>query len=544
MLKGKLMIKESYLVLVIIIGIVMMCLYSTFALFSLEKTTSKDIISLNTSNVDVSLSISEYKQLALAAGEIKTVYLNVTNDNANTIYYGVWYQMVSPSTITTDITIAKIDWSANPTSGTISASTTLPVELVIRNDSTSSITVNIGVAGSDTNELGLTAGKTLITDTFNTGTEITEIPSGDTISKVYNFDYTNSAQSQLLQKGKYKLEVWGAQGGYRSTSSKGGMGGYSYGMIELASDTTVYVYTGGFGGSGTSGCGSTICAGGFNGGGYRYKYYGGGGASDIRIGQDSLYARVIVAGGGGSDGAASKTGMYGGGTSGGSSTEKYTANSNYCGKGGTATYSGYSSSYTVTTQATTGLNSNTLEYYGGGFGFGGGGVYRSSGYGGAGGGGWYGGSGTVPDSSGDDDRGGGGGSGYVYTSSTTSNYPSGCLLDSSYYLTDAATSAGNTSFTSPDGATETGHSGNGYARISKYGPSIPTIDTSSVSITLGTDTNLKDIVTCEDAGNGCKILFVSPNNTKQLTAGSHNATYVLEDNSGTRYKYTKVINIS
>lgn len=60
---------------------------------------------------------------------------------------------------------------------------------------------------------------------------------------------------------------------------------------------------------------------------------------------------------------------------------------------------------------------------------------------------------------------GAGGSGYVYTSGTASNYPSGCLLNSSYYLTSATTYAGNTSFTAPGGGTETGHSGNGYARI-------------------------------------------------------------------------------
>jgi len=61
--------------------------------------------------------------------------------------------------------------------------------------------------------------------------------------------------------------------------------------------------------------------------------------------------------------------------------------------------------------------------------------------------------------------GSGGGSGYVYTSSTAGNYPSGCLLNSSYYLTNASTVAGNTTFTSPKGGTEAGHSGNGYARI-------------------------------------------------------------------------------
>lgn len=287
------------------------------------------------------------------------------------------------------------------------------------------------------------------------------------------FDYKNTAQVfNVVVSGYYKLQVWGAQGGYRSSATYSGLGGYSYGTVYLNAGDKVYVHTGGAGGSGTSGCGSTICAGGYNGGGYRYKYYGGGGGTDIRINSDSLLARVIVAGGGGSDGATSKKGMYGGGTTGGSSTESYSSVGNYGGKGGNQTYSGYSASYTITKQATTGLNSNTKDYYAGGFGFGGGGVYLSSGYGGAGGGGWYGGSGNVPDSSGDDDRGGGGGSGYVYTSSTASSYPSGCLLNSNYYLTNAATTAGNVAFESTSGATETGHSGNGYAKIIYLGKTL------------------------------------------------------------------------
>ena len=284
------------------------------------------------------------------------------------------------------------------------------------------------------------------------------------------FEYQNSAQQFNVSVSGYdKMGVWGAQGGYRTTGGNSGRGGYAEGTVYLNAGDVIYVHTGGAGGNGSSGCGSTICAGGYNGGGYRYKYYGGGGGTDIRINSDSLLARVIVAGGGGSDGATGKKGMYGGGTTGGSSTESYSSVGNYGGKGGTQTYSGYSASYTVTTQATTGLNSNTLANYGGGFGFGGGGVYLSSGYGGAGGGGWYGGSGNVPDGSGDDDRGGGGGSGYIYTSSTASNYPSGCLLNSSYYLTSATLKAGNESITSPTGATETGHAGNGYAYLTYIG---------------------------------------------------------------------------
>ena len=64
-----------------------------------------------------------------------------------------------------------------------------------------------------------------------------------------------------------------------------------------------------------------------------------------------------------------------------------------------------------------------------------------------------------------DNNGAPGGSGYVYTSSTASSYPSGCLLNSSYYLSNASTKAGNTSMPSTSGGTETGHTGNGYARI-------------------------------------------------------------------------------
>ena len=271
------------------------------------------------------------------------------------------------------------------------------------------------------------------------------------VGDILDFDYTGSVQTKTLPKGKYKLEVWGAQGGYRSSATYGGKGGYSVGTLTLTEkQTTLYIYSGGSGNTGGT-------AGGFNGGGKRNSYVGGGGASDIRVGQDSLYARVIVAGGGGSDGATNKNGMYGGGTTGGSASQSYGSG----GYGGTQT--GVSSTSWQTTTVPTSTTTQAGAYAG--FGFGGNGIYYASGYGGAGGGGWYGGSGSYPDGSGDDDRGGGGGSGYVYTSSTASNYPSGCLLNSSYYLADAQTIAGNASFTDPSGSSVTGHSGNGFARI-------------------------------------------------------------------------------
>ena len=294
-----------------------------------------------------------------------------------------------------------------------------------------------------------------------TSTTPTKIKTGD----ILNCPYSGSAKQITLPKGQYKLECWGAEGGHNPTYSYGvsyreGVGGYSYGTITLNSSTTLYLYAGGVGTSGTS------PSGGFNGGGNGRSSSGrtttsGGGASDIRIGQDSLYARVIVAGGGGGGrdaGAQNYTGTYyrgaGGGTiayQGGcynsSSVSTSTNNLNRGGGGGGATTAGMK-----------GLVQNNETLYSAGFGSGG---YcgSSSTYGEGGGGGWYGGG------AGSADADGGGGSGYVYTSSTASNYPSGCLLNSSYYLTDAQTIAGNTAFTSPTGINETGHTGNGYVRI-------------------------------------------------------------------------------
>lgn len=266
---------------------------------------------------------------------------------------------------------------------------------------------------------------------------MSNIKTGD----ILNFDYTGTVQTVTLPKGTYKLECWGAQGGYSSSNSgievgMGGKGGYSAGTITLNQKTLIYIYTGGVG----SISGNGKADGGFPNGGSSWASStsegagGGGGSSDIRIGTDSLYARVIVAGGGGGGGEDNETGGYGGGETGGTSGSgtpgSQTAPSGYFGIGGHTSYDG-----------------------------------------GGGGGGWYGaypaGGQTTPatGSSGSDTSGSPGGSGYVYTSATASNYPSGCLLNSSYYLTDAQTIAGNTSFTSPTGSSETGHSGNGYCRI-------------------------------------------------------------------------------
>ena len=533
-MKNKYIIKESYLLIVIIVGILSLCMYSSFALFSLEKTTSKDIVTMKAaSNIETTLKIYEYKKVTVPAGSNTSVMVNVNNDTGGSIYYGVFYEMVSPSTKTDDIGIYKIDWSANATSGSITNGSILPVELLVINNTSSDITLNIGVAGSDSNELGLTDGKTLITETFNTGNE----PSGDagetkTTTTDYNFDISKTnGETITLKPGTHKLEAWGASGVYSSdnptSSHPNGYGGYASGTLTLTESLNVTLYIGG-----SPNSNSDVNYGGWNGGGAsyagsRYNDNGsGGGATDICLTPSSIttdsyqryvrtsasyLSRILVAGGGGG-GRSSSTASNGG----------------YFNTSGANTYVG----------SLTAAGSSSGTYQSGGFGYGSSGTSTSDDNAG-GGGGWYGGA-TNGDSY------GGGGSSFVWSTDTASSVPSGYTPSTKYQMTNVVYNKGNTTMPSSTSTTgtETGHSGDGHIRITSTikTSTVPSIDTSAISIEEGQVIDLSTQVTCKDNGAGCKIVLVKPATTKGLTK-STTALYVLEDNNGNRYKYKKQVNI-
>jgi prepilin-type N-terminal cleavage/methylation domain-containing protein len=135
----------------------------------------------------------------------------------------------------------------------------------------------------------------------------------------YDFNFTGNFHTWLVPStGRYKLEVWGAAGGGAAAADRAN-GGYAYGEMNLTAGQTLYIYVGGSGG--------IYQTGGWNGGqdggastnapDHGYK---GGGASDIRIGGQTLGHRVIVAGGGGGatgDGTAAYRRSGGGGGGGG-----------------------------------------------------------------------------------------------------------------------------------------------------------------------------------------------------------------------------------
>ena len=177
----------------------------------------------------------------------------------------------------------------NPT-GTMSARSSKKVTVIIKNRTSSPAIITFGTQGGFSDKtLTLAQGNSI-----NVQLDSCEYDSG----KEWEFPYngTTGAEGSIQEfevpcDGYYKLETWGAQGGSRDSSIRGGFGSYSVGVTNLNKDQTpdLYVVVGGQGATTSSTANYTINAG-YNGGGTGRRisangatttYAGGGGATHI-----------------------------------------------------------------------------------------------------------------------------------------------------------------------------------------------------------------------------------------------------------------------
>ena len=196
---------------------------------------------------------------------------------------------------------------------------------------------------------------------YDTESYLECVKEDENVGKVWNYDYTGGEQTFVAPvSGTYKLETWGAQGGHGQTTYTGGYGGYSFGIITLNVNTTVYLNVGGSGSE-------------FDGG-----YNGGGNRTDN-------HASWRGGSGGGACGNlndVSNNGGHGGG-------EKGTVVDSIA-TSGTQLYSGVNADGKISASFGKGANSTNEGAGGGGFYGGGSGYHNDIGYSGAGGSGYIG----------------------------------------------------------------------------------------------------------------------------------------------------------
>ena len=161
-------IKKNYLMLIIVIGLISLSLYSTLAMFTASVNTN-DIVNLTASTLPTDTEIIEYERVSIKAGEEKTVEFTVNNSTSNSLYYGVWYEMINPSSITDDVIVAKLQETVDSEIGQLSTGGSAKVSLIIKNKSSSGAIVNIGVAYDITNSMHLPTNRYLVSETYVPG---------------------------------------------------------------------------------------------------------------------------------------------------------------------------------------------------------------------------------------------------------------------------------------------------------------------------------------------------------------------------------------
>ncbi|MEM7036479.1 MAG: glycine-rich protein [Bacteroidota bacterium] len=242
-----------------------------------------------------------------------------------------------------------------------------------------------------------------VTDSIGcSATDMVTITTTGQGTGIDSFAYTGSVQQFIVPSScvdSITMDVYGAQGGANWVNNDN-FGGNVTATFAVTPGDTLWIYVGQQPNSNT---------GGWNGGGNGENAgRGGGGASDVRVGGQTLNDRIIVAGGGGGAGFWSNqhvVGGGGGGLTGGDGYRSTTANAG--GQGATQTGSGTGTCVT--------FNNASVS---GGFGFGGSpSGCGCEGYGG--GGGWYGGAGSG------NCRGGGGGSGYTAPGASNVSHQTG-----------------------------------------------------------------------------------------------------------------------
>jgi hypothetical protein len=351
------------------------------------------------------------------------------------------------------------------------------------------------------------------------------VSSGTSQAGSQTFNYTGSVQTFTAPAtGVYTLEAWGAQGGNDPSNPNaifGGRGGYAKGDVTLTAGQTIQVYVGQQG----SGCMNS-----------NWRSTGGGGATDFRLtggnwnDNAGLLSRILVAGGGGGRHGNNYEGVaYVGNDGGGSTAPNFTAN-------GTSvtgsTQNGGGSSNNTNVAGSFGFSnptpySNTCSAGG----WNGGARGSDNWANGGGGGGWWGGVSSWPTGS--------GGSGYAYTAASWT--PAGYTPTAAFQLANTQLIAGNTVMPNPAGATMTGRSGNGIAKITwsgsgcqsqlvpvavtVNGPAAP--NAANVTINCGQTAAL----TANGGGGQQTLWFSNSNFTGQLATGNAYTTPVLSANT-------------
>ena len=199
--------------LIVIIFIV----FGAFLTFSLYRTYAYDtsVVEETPSTTDLECTFkignSSIKQITAGSGETKYYDVVLSNPNPAKISYGVYYEMVSPSTKPDSFSIEYTSKSTGESTGKVDKEGIITLNLVVTNTSSSSVTVKLGTVAGYVNggDLELNNNQEFIPKKkFPKATELVESlndnSTGDSGSGVYKVHHdaipaSSSATGEIIE---------------------------------------------------------------------------------------------------------------------------------------------------------------------------------------------------------------------------------------------------------------------------------------------------------------------------------------------------------
>lgn len=170
-------IKETYLLFLIVIGLVSLSIYSTYALFTEEYVVGG--LDINTSTYNIYLSnINEYKRINTYSGGKRNITLNILNSTTNDLYYGIYTDSNSECVnVTHDVNSSLVRDS-------IGSGISRTIDIIVNNNCSYNYSFNLYVVTSDSSLLNkdIIGNKKIIVEGINVNDNISIVQESTTIN--------------------------------------------------------------------------------------------------------------------------------------------------------------------------------------------------------------------------------------------------------------------------------------------------------------------------------------------------------------------------
>ena len=202
---NKIPAKQIYLLTIIIVGIITLSVYSTYALFTFESETSNVVTIHTPTTLQISENIYEYQQVLVKENSVVTIDIDIYNSFDYDVCYSIWYKIIGEFE-EDKVQIFQKSNELLTSSGVLAAQKNVRVTVAIINDNEKDIKINLGTVSdelkTDSCSLNISKDKKVISKTYEKTESLNEFilsqSKGKEVEDKYGGYYIHQDDNQIL----------------------------------------------------------------------------------------------------------------------------------------------------------------------------------------------------------------------------------------------------------------------------------------------------------------------------------------------------------